>query len=190
MIKHRTFKWCVAADLLREEYDTIWIVNPEGAVMLAHKNKKKLFFLDNNTAIIGIYDGSFKIDENMITHSGIGGFIMNTNEEVIYMFSGPSQASSPVEAKIEAIIFLASVFEENFAELDKWIIRTDCVTAIQSFANQKAGKLDRFDYLDKWALLSKNKKVSLFFSPRDLLEKADSLAKMGSNRPDMLQSWC
>lgn len=73
LIKLRAFKWCEISNLVQEENKTLWAVNPEGAILHAHKNQTLSLF-EEAYDIYGFSDGSFKVNENGGITAGIGGF--------------------------------------------------------------------------------------------------------------------
>lgn len=190
LTKIRSFKWNLASGMIIPELEKIWNINPEGAVLLSNRKKNRLILLEEQSSIMGFTDGSFKADQNNQIWSGIGGYIVNAMEELIYFFSGPSKASSPVEAELEAIIFLSKIFKENFPNLNSWIIATDCAIAVQSLKKIRAGVLDIYDHSKDWLEVAKMSKVKLKFIFRERLEKADELAKLGCSKSLMHQAWC
>ncbi|KAK1386109.1 hypothetical protein POM88_023844 [Heracleum sosnowskyi] len=119
LIQKRTFQWCIVADLARKEVENFWTVNPKGGILLSNKFKRRDIFYSWKTPLVGIVDGSFKLQEDGARVSGMRGILQNKNDEVIYMFSGKCNALSPIEAKIEAISFME--FEEMDVEDEEGI---------------------------------------------------------------------
>lgn len=59
---------------------------------------------------IGFIDGSWKKDEYNNISAGMGGLIMNRKKQILFQFSGPTLASSPLEAEVKALLFLHDKF--------------------------------------------------------------------------------
>ncbi|KAK1397568.1 hypothetical protein POM88_007431 [Heracleum sosnowskyi] len=123
LVQLRSFQWCLAAELIKSELDTLWKINPEGCILLSNKHKRSELFLGWNTSLVGYSDGSFKkVLEDGTLISGMGGILLNDKDEIIFIFSGKCNSSSPVEA----IIFLANASLTHLDHTSKVVICTDC----------------------------------------------------------------
>lgn len=57
--------------------------------------------------LVGFVDGTWKSYDNGSIVTGIGRFIIDKMGSIRYTFSGPSKASSPEEAEMHALSFIA-----------------------------------------------------------------------------------
>ncbi|KAK1370437.1 hypothetical protein POM88_036529 [Heracleum sosnowskyi] len=189
LVQLRSFQWCLAAELIKSELDTLWNINPEGCILFSNKHKRRELFLGWNNSLVGYSDGSFKELEDGTMISGMRGILLNDKDEIIFVFSGKCNSSSPVEAELEAIIFLANAALTHLDHTSKVVICTDCALAIQSLSKLRAGQYDFFRMKTEWVDLASKKMIQLYYTPRDNLAMVDELAKKGRERSNILQSW-
>ncbi|KAK1397835.1 hypothetical protein POM88_007698 [Heracleum sosnowskyi] len=152
LVQLRSFQWCLAAELIKSELDTLWKINPEGCIFLNNKHKRSEFFLGWNTSLVGYSDGSFKELEDGTLISGMRGILLNDKDEIIFVFSGKCNSSSPVEAELEAIIFLANASLTHLDHTSKVVICTDL--EVQSLSKLRAGQDDFFRRKTEWVDLA------------------------------------
>ncbi|KAK1388955.1 hypothetical protein POM88_017133 [Heracleum sosnowskyi] len=132
--------------------DTLWKVNPEGCIFLSNKHKRSELFLGWNTSLVGYSDGSFKELENGTMMSGMGGILLNNKDEIIFVFSGKCNSSSPVEAELESIFFLANAAMTHLDHTSKVsiILLQRVVTGL------KVVQMVDFVLVDQWWKLSRS----------------------------------
>ncbi|KAK1363680.1 hypothetical protein POM88_039241 [Heracleum sosnowskyi] len=121
--------------------------------------------------------------------SGMGGILLNDKDEIIFVFSGKCNSSSPVEAELEAIFFLANAALSHLDHTSKVVICTDYALAVQSLSKLRAGQDDFFRRKTEWVDSASKKMIQLYYTPRDNLAMVDELAKKGRERHNILQSW-
>ncbi|KAK1404526.1 hypothetical protein POM88_004131 [Heracleum sosnowskyi] len=137
-VQIRSFKWCLAVDLTRQEVSCLWYVNPEGVILLSNKNKAREWFVEGGNSLVGITNGSFLMDNSGNSSSGIGGYILNKDQKIIFTFSGPVLALSPLDAEMQAILCIAKIMSQSFPNLQMWIIGTDNVLAVRRWSKIRA----------------------------------------------------
>ncbi|KAK1352385.1 hypothetical protein POM88_053324 [Heracleum sosnowskyi] len=97
--------------MLSEFTRNLWDVNPIGAVlnsqMPSSVHIKK--FVDAS----GYSDGAFKVLNNGVVKAGIGGFLKDKHQNLVYIFSGPTEALSPLQAEIKAFYCLIKAVEDS-----------------------------------------------------------------------------
>ncbi|KAK1365095.1 hypothetical protein POM88_040656 [Heracleum sosnowskyi] len=140
LVQLRSFQWCLAAELIKSELESLCKVNPEGCILLSNKYKRREIFLGWNTSLVGFSDGSFKESEDGTTRSGMRGIKLNNKDEILFIFSGKFKASLPVEAELKAIIFLANAAMNQLDPPNKAVICTDCALAVHNLSKLRAGK--------------------------------------------------
>ncbi|XP_017233302.1 uncharacterized protein LOC108207364 [Daucus carota subsp. sativus] len=188
MIKYRSFKWLRAEMNFTEELYNLWQVNPMGATMLHNKNGTYQDLVWWNAEFKAFTDGSWKFNGS-IHSAGIGGYIEDTNQSLIFIFSGPSKAASPKEAEREAIIFAYKSFISQRSIQGRLQIITDCLTLVDEFQKCRAGNSTIEDHAD-WIGLIKNPYIKIVYSPRENLTSAHELAAQGVNSEYSLHAWC
>ncbi|KAK1372733.1 hypothetical protein POM88_028926 [Heracleum sosnowskyi] len=105
LITQRSQLWCQAAKLIDD--GILWKSNPIGMVLSA--SNSKLNFLSNvNAGLIGFIDGSWKILNENKTQGGIGEYLKDSKGNLIFVFSGPVDASSAFDCEYQAMCFLIS----------------------------------------------------------------------------------
>ncbi|KAL1831143.1 hypothetical protein ACET3Z_000794 [Daucus carota] len=119
-------------------------------------------------------DGSWKII-NSTTVAGIGGFITDKDQNLIFIFAGPSLAPSPREAEREAILFVYKAFTSQRTIQGRLQIRTDCLTLFNDVQKLRAGNGSP-SKLSDWAGLISNPNIKVCYSPRENLSAAHDLA--------------
>lgn len=105
LILTRIKKWGKATKLMPFGNDSLWKVNPHGAIALySHKIllefwKYKFLSYDFVCAVDGAWS-----DSQGIIGEGIGGNIRDNKSSIIYVFSWPVMVSNAKNAEVEAII--------------------------------------------------------------------------------------
>lgn len=188
-MRFRTFRWCEANGDLTAQLKELWSVNPKGAI-----NKRSLKLNNqlyvNAFQFLGFSDGSFKVRSDGIVQSGMGGFIKNLKNDIVFIFSGNIQATSPLQAEIKAISFMIEAVNSSDKCEDKCMFYTDSENAMSLILQAKAGFLKESDMLNL-GVSSMVRKSNFFFKQVDwtLISGADYLAKMGAQRNNIIQKW-
>lgn len=113
--------------------------------------------------------------------AGIGGCILDRDQNLIFIFSGPSQATSPREAEREAILFAFKSFTSRRSIQGRLQIKMNCISLVHDFQKYRAGYTNPDDHAD-WIRLINNPGIKVCYSPRDNLIAAHDLATQGTNR--------
>lgn len=165
LVKIRSFKWIVATVEINSDLELLWNVNPVGAYLLYSKHASKEGPNFWNVDYIGFVDGAWKKDVNNNIVAGIGGLLMNWQKQILFQFSGPTIANSPLEAELKALLFLHDKFLSS--SLSGHIhYYTDSMLLYRAYCQAKAGNFSDdppFDNGDWWTLI-KNKKSKALLS--------------------------
>ena len=134
-------------------------------------------------------DGSQEFQANSSCLAGIGGCIRDKRNSLLFIFSGPISATSPREAKREAIVHVYKAFSTQRTIQGRLQINTDCISLVEEFQKQSAGllKLEGSEY---WLQMVQNMNIKLKYISREYLLGAHDLAKQGAKRVASLRAWC
>lgn len=158
--------------------ESIWVANPIGYLKIQAINKKDalLKILHDNYDLVGFTDGSWSMGQNQILEAGQGGILYDKPNHSIFLFSGPIQASTPLEAEFLACRFLIEeVKKSNFAG-SKIIICTDSYWLAEEFS----------------AIKIKDQTWTNFYimqCDREINLESDFLAKNGAKQHSLLSEW-
>lgn len=85
----------------------LWDINPIGLLNIQTLKRKDAFLnmLHSNFDYVGFTYGSWLSMAEGNIKVGIGGMLLNRNNEIIFSFSGPTIATSPWNAEKEACLF-------------------------------------------------------------------------------------
>ena len=122
-------------------------------------------------------DGSFQDHNNLSSCGGVGGFIMNTDIRVVFIFQGPSAKQSSYDIELEAMMIQPSC-----------IVLTDSTILVNNILKFKCGSVWSQDF----SCLNSNElvhKISLAYISRHLDESADWLSNQGAKRAKILAAW-
>lgn len=143
LIKIRSFHWGVTVNKLRKDVESIWKVNPIGSILLSGKFETEDGVILWNTNAVGYVDGSWKEDKlsngNSLVSAGIGGYLVDSNKLVKYMFSGLTEAWCPLEAERNAVLHLYKVVKFSPFGKSKSIICTDNLSLVDKFKRERLG---------------------------------------------------
>lgn len=189
IIKHRTYAWSVATNLVQENQENIWECHPLQTFRVCRSDTKRAIL--NSTFAISDFlcfsDGSWKDFQNNGAKAGIGGYILNKDNRVISIFSGPSIKESVFDTECEALLFIIDNIRRSSYRNAKFIFLVDSLQIVQEISKIKGGK----------CFLLKNNPIDTFMAynnnfihiPRELNSAADSLAKQGKSRNKMYSGW-
>lgn len=189
LIKFRSYAWCKATSLVPELRTNIWDINPVG-IISSHMGSLQKNLLDSSVGFFGFTDGSFVRDDSRIYKSSMGGYLKDKENNLLFIFSGPLQVSSILQAEISAVMHLLKSFEESRFSKEDRVFYLDSVEALNVISRVKLG----------YEVGS----VMIDYSTRDLIRKpnvlfkhisrrlnlgADDLAKQGIERKALIQGW-
>ncbi|KAK1372726.1 hypothetical protein POM88_028919 [Heracleum sosnowskyi] len=185
LITQRSQLWCQAAKLIDD--GILWKSNPIGMVLSA--SNSKLNFLSNvNAGLIGFIDGSWKILNENKTQGGIGGYLKDSKGNLIFVFSGPVDASSAFDCKYQAMCFLISKIVANHWRGKPCVIYSDSVELVEEVQKWKFSFEQNEDESFKEFII--HSKLEFKKVDRVLNWEADNLARKGAARRKMHCSWC
>ncbi|WOH15395.1 hypothetical protein DCAR_0934933 [Daucus carota subsp. sativus] len=192
LIKIRAFEWLLAAGKMARGLESLWKVNPRGSCLLFNKKHKGRDFIWCNTNFIGYSDGSWKLLPDNSVRCGVGCCITDLEDNLIFIFSSPGKANSPLEAEREALLFLYTQIIQSSQLHGIFTLCTNSKVLEKQFLKARAGykEEESLNILEDWENLVKDKRFKIQFVFRDKLIGADSLAKDGGKRKKMMQAWC
>lgn len=185
LVKLQSKEWCLASNLILKDALCWWNSNPMGSITYSDTiQMQALYQVDAD--LIGFVDGSTKTRQGEI-NSGIGGIIQKRNGDVIFTFSGPFHAISPSDVEWGALCHMLRNFVGSKWVNKSLIIYVDCKPLICRFLELFSGKPE--GDCSELALQISTKSIKVNLISRDLNNMADSLAKTGSQKLEMTQSW-
>lgn len=189
IIKHRAYSWSLAANLVSKGHDQIWNCYPMQSYLIHNKRLKRdlVDYWLSLSDLLCFTDGAWKLNQNNTVEAGIGGFIMNKNHQVIFIFSGPSLQVNAYETEKEALSFLLSQIEVSSHATASFTFLLDSTLVVNQINKQKrTTPVQDFCIKVKNDLLHCSNFISI---PRSVNSEADSLAKQGSQRMNFLAGW-
>lgn len=119
--------------------------------------------------------------------SGIGGFLKDRDQNILYIFSGHSDALSPLRAELEAIIHIIKVIFSSNKKHSSCRLFSDCETLVNALNKVKAGGVsDLFLDINQCREMVESLKISFVHIDRSLNVGADDLAKQGLSRSSLV----
>lgn len=118
---------------------SLWSINPVGSVLTSNKQKRVDAFLTWHANFLGFFDGSWSRNGQGVSKGGIGGFLLDEDQVLHFIFSSSSNASSPQDVEREAIQFLFLKVREVLSPLAKIVVCSDYLTLVESFNKARAG---------------------------------------------------
>lgn len=127
----------------------------------------------------GFVDGSW--NRNDKTHkAGMGGFLLDRNRKVRFIFSGPIHSNSAFDTELEALHHLLKAFRVSPLGSLKLTVLMDSLSIVQHF---KKYRLNCLQFTNHWV-----HNVLVSHIRRNNNSTADTLAKEGSARDKFFQS--
>lgn len=119
---------------------------------------------------------------------GIGGWISDCNGAILHKFSGPIRVHTSMEAELGVVLHMAETLSQKGWSSKKIVICTDSMEAIDLIKTHS--------YLCSNLLKGRkslkelfNTNVVLIYVPRSCNMDADSLAKAGLTRSNLMDYW-
>lgn len=142
--------------------------------------------MSQNNSWMGFIDGSWKTTKDGI-RKGIGGFLMDQQHKVQYLFSGPLQnCSQGWEVELRALQYLCTSIKNRLGRDTSCCIATDC-KSLHDDIHRSSANLRQVDSSTEYLQFINsmiNTKVLLI--KRTLNGEVDKLAKNGAARISML----
>lgn len=172
--------------------ERLWKVNPIGSIMLQNSKPQETIKVWDNCNYYGFVDGSWKSTSNSPTESGIGGCLLDLEGNIIFIFLGPTNASSPLEAEKQALTFLYSHTSANQSLKGYFTFYSDSKYLQESFLKERSGIIEEelFESCKEWKSLILNSLYKIKFLSREKLVGANKLAKEGRETPSMIYACC
>ena len=183
LVKLRAFEWCVLAGIVPHHSFMQWCKNPalNSAQFMAHKKDLLLAHSFKKYEVVVFTDGAFSPKS-----SGVGGLFLDSNLNILYVFSGPSKATSSLFAEYEAFMLACRVIQRHWQNF-KVLICLDSSIVVSQFLRYKSGlggiehspmdfSVFGLEYDTIWAQ----------HINRALNSEADYLAKSGASRVDLV----
>ena len=183
MIKNLTKEWSLAFDLMIESSLQWWNHNPVGSITFSESYQMDSLFTTGNS-LVGFIDGSHKARSGQIL-SGMGGVILDSEKNTIFIFSGPVSSDSALEAEWQALKFTVQAFGKSPYKDRSLIIYSDCSRLVCKYL--EITTLQGAE--ESLNLLVQNLSIKVKLIHRDLNQKADKLAKEGASRPSLIHLW-
>lgn len=189
VLKRRALEWCLCANIVSNEQCNLWCYDPGAAVTSFLKRSKSIFLgkAFSKYDLVAFCDGSWHKDNNGQSLGGIGGYVINKNLELTYIFSGPCVA--PNAEKAEEIAVLHAI--EVLGNLNKEIlVCVDSKSIEDLFMKTRAG-MDVFSGVDQYfkILVLSYRNIKISYIKREWNFEADYLAKEGKSRERLVAAW-
>lgn len=189
LIKHRAFKWSAAVRLIEDNMNPIWEINPI-SVIVNHNGRVMRSLWSQNYDLIGFTDGAFSRESFNKCKARIGGYLKDKDDNIVFIFSGPSNASSPLLAELEAISHLLLGIVNSNKRLCWCKVYSDCFEAVRSCSKLKVfGVSDGLWAVEHMIKQVNSLKVDFGLISRNLNVGADDLAKQGMHRNKLIEGW-
>lgn len=185
LIVIRSQRWCQAVSLI--DNSTIWRSNPIGLILSTSLSRKRQLMV-SNAVLIGFIDGAWKTTSNAGSQSGIGGYVKDSEGNLVLIFSGPVKANNAFQCELEAMLFVIRQLASSQYNRSHCVLYSDSSELIKEVQKIKYSLDHKLkEELKNFLLFSKIefKKVD-----RVLNFEADILAKQGRYRNKMLFAWC
>ena len=180
-IKFRSFCWAKTANIVSKEDFTSWCVSPLSAMNVYSLKSLKstadywLHFVD----FIGLVDGA---NQNSISSSaGMGGYILDKHNKVVFIFSGPINSTSGIDSKLEALFYLLKAFYNSEWRNTKMAVLVDSLNLVRTFTTSK---LHLSESLRKWI-----QNIKLVHMDCISGSAAAQMAKEGRSREKIVEAW-
>lgn len=185
LIACRSFTWCCSSNILNEHSRGDWFSNP----IRATKNLYTHFLLSlrESRDFYGFTDGSWKFVNNRII-SGIGGFLSNKKGDTIFLFSGHSVATNPLQAEIIALVHMLGCVVSKFQSDKNIAIYIDSKELKHNVQQFRAGRTSTIQYAEN-VNFNDFKHIDIVYMDRNYNTGADYLAKQGSKRSNIIMGW-
>lgn len=124
---------------ITEDLVELWEVNPVGAILLHKKGKCLSLFQNKKEMFIGCTDWAWFMNDKGEMTAGIGGCLVDNNGNIVFIFSGPSDAKCAYEAELDAAKFLYREFMGSMFSDQSLRICKDCQKVVNTFFSEKLG---------------------------------------------------
>lgn len=188
IIKIRAWQWSVASELIDQKWERLWYDSPLEAYK-QHKNnglRQLLSYWFSNNNLVGFVDGSYQISNDLEHKAGIGGFLLDKQMKVQFIFSGPSSANNAQLTEEHAILFIQEAINNKDYNDRHILINTDAARLVNIYSSNYSTQREINPIS---SLLLEMPRIQLRHINRKHNMEADSLAKQGRRNNRMLASW-
>lgn len=189
LIKIRSFRWCQVLNLVHENALSCWSVNPEGLIA-SHLCSVRVNLFGSNSTIYGCTDGSFVRTNALEYKAGMGVFLKNRDNELLFLFSGPLKVSSALQAEMLAVNHMVKNVVSSMFSQAHCIIYMDSEEALNLIRRIKASLDTGILWMTQVDIeILRNSNITFRHVSRHMNVGADDLAKQGLNRKVLIQGW-
>lgn len=183
LIIARINKWGSSSKIISFGNDTLWHVNPQGAIALYfyRVNKDYWKFKSDNFDLVCAVDGAWGCNTSKVLVGAIGGKIWKGNSVILHSFSTQINAQTSKQAEVDGIIYVIRLFLDNRIACRNLVICSDSVEAI----GQVNSGLKAYYLIEGPLNLAHliNSSIFVHYGLKELNLDADSFAKAGLDRP-------
>lgn len=165
------------------------MVNPLGTINSFAATLLK-GILDHSVSFYGFSDGSFSSNSSIAASAGMGGYLKNKDNELLFIFSGPSVASSSLMSEILEVKHLIVSFASFKWSTEDCVFFTNGDEVLNIIVKVKLG-LDGDSFLIDLELRDSIRKPNFYFKHISgrLNLGADDLVNQGRARTRIIQGW-
>ncbi|WOH04087.1 hypothetical protein DCAR_0623493 [Daucus carota subsp. sativus] len=189
VLRLRIFRWLEITKLVSENMESLFWVNPKGAIKVSASKQFNDFWesLWSRYDWVVAVDGAFTKHKSPNAQAGIGGVIKSSGGNMEYVFSGPSKANQALDAEKEACLHVLGVLAKKMHEDFKVVICSDSAETISYLEGLRYDQAASRELPSD--IISASEKVVFKYVSRRLNIEADGLAKAGINRPRLAEGW-
>lgn len=119
-----------------------------------------------------------------------GGYLKDKENNILFIFSGPLQVSTSLQAEVSAVLHLIRVLENSRFSKDDCVIYLDSEEVLQLVSKAKSGyEVDNCLVEPYSCALIRKPNIHFKHVSRRLNLGADDLAKQGKERKSLVQGW-
>lgn len=186
MIKVRAYQWLLASNLVEDNLWREWNASPQLVIQKFWLFKKNAIWnkLREQFEVICMVDGAF-VNKNS---AGIGGCIKDRSNNLLFLYFGPSKATSSHEAEWEAAIHMIKTITRDKKGWNSVGLCSDSKEVIQELQNFQDKKLwCELGWVEEDCIDLEN--FHFVHVGREFNLEADGLAKAGLVKDHIVEGW-
>lgn len=191
LFKTRAWEWSLAKNLISAKFQTNWLSAPVQAYnghLLWEKNRL-IDSIVQKTSLVGFVDGSWKATGRGYK-MGLGGFLLDHNRKVQFIFSGPVHNSNQVwKVELRALFFLFKAIKETLGLEASCCIATDSNIVSDGICKSRANRRVEDVAAEYYRVINPLSNTKFLLISRNLNGAVEKLAKMGAARSNMVSGW-
>lgn len=169
--------------------ENVWFLSLVSAIS-NHFNSLSKGLLELSASLYGFSDGSLLLDQTNESRAGMGGFLKDNNNQVVFLFSGPLRVNSVFLTELCVVSHLIHIVKNSAFSSKECIFYTDSEEAVRFIMKIKMGVEVERSLVDvQTKELVRLPNFHFKFINRCLNLGADDLAKRGSDRVFIIQGW-